>query len=82
MQDPKRYWFPTKTYGWGWGFPTTWQGRAVLAVYVGALLVLFFRVPPHLDFGRYILYFCALTAVYVVVCWLKGEPPRWRWGGK
>jgi hypothetical protein len=23
----------------------------------------------------------ALSAVLVAVCWWKGEPPRWRWGG-
>jgi hypothetical protein len=22
------------------------------------------------------------TVVLVAICWWKGEPPRWRWGGK
>ena len=33
-----RYWFPAKRYGWGWGFPSAWQGRIVLAIF--AVLVL------------------------------------------
>jgi hypothetical protein len=32
--DPK-YWFPAKRYGWGWGFPVTWQGWLALAVFLG-----------------------------------------------
>lgn len=31
------YWFPAKRYGWGWGFPTVWQGQATL---VGFILML------------------------------------------
>jgi hypothetical protein len=43
MQTERKYWFPAKRYGWGWGIPSSWQGWLVF--------------------------------------WLKGEPPRWRWGG-
>jgi hypothetical protein len=40
-----KLWFPAKRYGWGWGFPTVWQGWAVLAAFfallaVGGLVVL------------------------------------------
>ena len=34
MTEQSRYWFPAKRYGWGWGFPTTWQGWLVIALYV------------------------------------------------
>jgi hypothetical protein len=27
---PSPYWFPAKSYGWGWGPPTCWQRWAVL----------------------------------------------------
>ena len=27
-------WFPAKRYGWGWGPPVTWQGWAVIAVWI------------------------------------------------
>ena len=34
----KRYWFPAKRYGWGWSFPTTWQGWLVMALYLILIL--------------------------------------------
>lgn len=27
-------WFPAKRYGWGWGFPITWQGWIVMAAFL------------------------------------------------
>jgi hypothetical protein len=41
---PKNYWFPVKTYGWGWGCPNCWQGWVVILAYVvllggGALVI-------------------------------------------
>ncbi|WP_269146578.1 hypothetical protein [Xanthomonas oryzae] len=32
MADKKDYWFPAKTYGWGWGLPTVWQGWLVYGI--------------------------------------------------
>ncbi|KWV52918.1 hypothetical protein AS156_09800 [Bradyrhizobium macuxiense] len=81
MPNDVRYWFPAKRYGWGWGLPITWQGWAIFAgflvlVVVGAATLA--RQSP-VGFIAYILVLCAcLTAV----CWWKGEPPRWRWGGE
>ena len=37
MSLPTKYWFPAKSYGWGWGAPSTWQGWAVFGA-VAALL--------------------------------------------
>lgn len=34
----RKYWFPAKRYGWGWGFPSAWQGRVVLLAYLAAAL--------------------------------------------
>ncbi len=30
MSVEKKYWFPAKRYGWGWGIPNVWQGWLVL----------------------------------------------------
>ena len=30
--------------------------------------------------GMYLAYVWVLTAVQLLVCYLKGPPPRWRWG--
>ncbi len=27
------FWFPAKSYGWGWGLPVKWQGWLVLLAY-------------------------------------------------
>jgi hypothetical protein len=78
-RDPK-YWFPAKTYGWGWGPPTCWQGWAVVAAFVAVIVPGVLMLPPD----RYPLGFVALlflwSGLFTGVCWLTGEPPRWRWG--
>ena len=76
------YWFPAKSYGFGWGLPITWQGWLV---FIGALAlfacgaVLF---PPQQLLVAYIVYEVAVAALLIGFCWWKGEPPRWRWGKK
>jgi hypothetical protein len=80
MADEDKYWFPAKRYGWGWGMPATWQGWTVMGVFVALLVAGGFVFPPSADIGAFITYVSALCAVLVGVCWLKGEPPRWRWG--
>jgi hypothetical protein len=36
--------------------------------------------PPDRALWQYLLWAVACVAVLIVVCWFKGEPPRWRWG--
>jgi hypothetical protein len=80
-------WFRAKTYGWGWT-PSTWQGWAVTIVWSAALAAwLFYRWPAdgvspgwHFDLVT-VAGSLLLAAVFLVVCWIKGEPPgSWRWG--
>jgi hypothetical protein len=70
---PRKYWFPAKRYGWGWGVLLTY-----LALVMGGI--------PFLQVSRgslvYALCVVILTAALIAVCWLTGEPPRWRWGGR
>ena len=77
----EKYWFPAKRYGWGWGPPTKWQGWVVLGIYVVVILLVGYLVPP----GRHPVLFAAgliiPTALFALICWRKGQPPRWRWGG-
>lgn len=81
-RENARYWFPAKRYGWGWGPPITWEGWAVMAGFavllVGGIVVVPLR-PPEVGFFAYIVLLIVLLAV---VCWWKGEPPKWRWGGE
>lgn len=84
MKSEHQYWFPTRRYGWGWGIPRIWQGWAVLAAYAALLSIGTLVFPPRSDVGifPYVGYMGVVSALLVLVCWLKGEPPRWRWGGE
>jgi hypothetical protein len=80
MKPNAAYWFPAKRYGWGWGLPLTWQGWVVLAVFFALVLTGGFLFPPRKALAAYISFVVVLAALLVGVCWLTGEPPRWRWG--
>jgi len=80
MQGEKKYWFAAKRYGWGWGAPVTWQGWLVNGVYIVLLIGGTSWLKPAGSHGAFLLYAFGLTACLLLVCWLKGEPPRWRSG--
>jgi hypothetical protein len=57
--------------------PGVWQGWAVLGAFVvllgaGALAL------PRIGPLAFVAYAMGLTVLLMLVCWLKGEPPRWR----
>jgi hypothetical protein len=74
-----RYWFAAKRYGWGWGLPLTWQGWAVLGVFAVLLCAGALILQPRKG-PAFSIYVVGASAALVLVCYLKGEPPRWRWG--
>ena len=76
----RTHWFPAKRYGWGWGLPVAWQGWIVLIAFVGLFGAGFLVFPPSTEIGPLLIYVFLLTAGLIAICWLKGEPPRWRWG--
>jgi hypothetical protein len=76
----KPYWFPAKTYGWGWGSPTTWQGWAVIGAFTTLLLFGAVFIDPRLHVVGFLLYTTVVSGLFVYICWRTGEPPRWRWG--
>lgn len=82
MSDEHRYWFPAKRYGWGWGLPTRWQGWLVLAIFVLLVAVLVRVFPPHAALGPFVFGVLVLIVALMAICYAKGEPPKWRWGGK
>ena len=77
--DPQ-YWFRAKRYGWGWGLPMTWQGWAVMIAFIGLVIAGAFLFPPRKLLAPYLLYVAVLAIALIAICWLKGEPLRWRWG--
>jgi hypothetical protein len=80
MRSTHEYWFPAKRYGWGWGFPIRWQGWATLIAYMLLLGVVAVVFQPARHLFTFLLLVTLLSLALVAICWLKGEPPRWRWG--
>jgi hypothetical protein len=77
----KAYWFPAKRYGWGWGPPTTWQGWVVMLLWAAAVLEGLFLLrhnPYQPTFS--IAFVLVMGGVLTLICYWKGEPPKWRSG--
>lgn len=87
--NPERYWFKAKLYGWGWT-PATWQGWTTLFAYIVLVLGLaLFReesVPGDPMSGSNFLTFAVpilvLTSLLLYICYKTGEKPGWQWGPK
>lgn len=75
MDTEKKYWFPAKRYGWGWSFPTCWQGWLVFVAYAASVVLLLHFLPPAGDQAPFFAGLAVSTAILFTVCWLKGEPP-------
>ncbi len=77
----KRYWFPAKRYGWGWGPPSTWQGWLVLITWIAVLTLIspWLVVYSPLLFALFVV---GMIAIILAIAYAKGEPPHWRWGEK
>jgi hypothetical protein len=82
VKETKHYWFPAKNYGWGWGFPSVWQGWVVFFTYIGSLSLAAYVFPPDGKTALFVLSTLAISVLLLVVCWIKGEPLKWRWGKK
>ena len=80
--EKPKYWFPAKRYGLGWGPPTAWQGWVVLLVYLALVLGGIPFIQVSVGSVAYIAFVAVLTIALIAVCWVTGEPPRWRWGGR
>ena len=81
MPHPSPYWFPAKRFGWGWGPPTSWQGRVVMLLFGAGEVALAVRFLPQRA-ATFAIATLVLTALLVAVCLVKGEPPAWRWGDR
>ncbi|QLG87381.1 hypothetical protein HQ393_03420 [Chitinibacter bivalviorum] len=80
MTEQKKYWFPAKRYGWGWGFPSCWQGWVVQAIYMAVVLALALSRYYEQNPLMFVVWVSIASLILTAICWLKGEPPRWRWG--
>ena len=88
--NPKGYWFKRKLYGWGWT-PVKWQGWAVI---LGAVAVIIWnginfakavkaggsQNPTDAMLIWFFIRTAVIVAVLIMICYKKGEKPRWQWG--
>ena len=77
-----KYWFPAKRHGWGWGPPSAWQGWVVLVAYLALVLGGIPILQARQGSVVYLAYVFVLTAALMAICWLTGERPSWRRGGR
>ena len=83
----KKPWFKAKKFGWGWSLPLTWQGWVVLLLYIAFIVFDFLRIDSisHSASDTVINFipdvFIA-SLILLLIAYLKGEKPKWRWGKK
>lgn len=79
----KKLWFKAKMYGWGWQ-PVSWQGWAIMALYFFAVLKSTWGLKSQGSFGADLNILAARvlipTVCILIICYIKGERPHWRWG--
>ena len=80
MPTGTRYWFRAKRYGWGWGLPLNCEGWLVLACFIVLVIASAVVFPPPRAIAPYLGCIVGLCLLLTGICWLKGEPARWRWG--
>lgn len=73
------FWFPAKRYGWGWGLPVRWEGWLTFAVWLFVVCAAGWAFMPHRP-AMFLATTTVATALLTGICYLKGEPPGWRWG--
>lgn len=76
MSQAKKYWFPAREQGWGWGPPSSWQGWVVILAYLGSLLALCRFLPPAGSTASFLIGVGVSTVLLLLICWIKGAPPR------
>lgn len=84
MAAKKNYWFKTKSHGWGWGLPLTWQGwasfGAFVAIWLWALVTFVLNgqeVTQSQDVTNFLLVMAVDVIALVFVSFKYGEPPTW-----
>lgn len=85
--NPERFWFKRKLFGFGWT-PATWQGWLITLVYLVVVLALALILTLTVDensSGREIMFtfflpLVFITTLFIRIAYKKGEKPRWQWG--
>ena len=80
-KNDRDIWFRAKKNGFGWGLPVTWQGWVVLLAYAALVVSAGFAFEKSVV-GKmvFIPTVVVLSALFIFICWKKGQKPRFRWG--
>lgn len=81
VKNKKNIWFKAKEYGWGW-YPINWEGWTVVLSYVLLIFtssIMFVQETVGIQFPMAVV---ILSLILLIVSYLKGEKPSWRWGKK
>lgn len=81
---PHKLWFKAKRYGWGW-YPSGWEGWLVTLLAIALMVFVDVRIDGASHsvsdtLMEIVLPNVFIVAVLIVICFLTGEQPRWRWG--
>lgn len=82
--NPHKYWFKRKLFGWGWT-PVRWQGWVVLLGFLAVMFADFRRLDVSSDSASdtlrpFFIDMIFFVAVLLLICYKTGEKPRWQWG--
>ena len=72
--EERRLWFKRKIWGW---YPCSWEGWLVLLILAGIFTFLVTRVEE--DLLNSFIFIFIITVILIVICYMKGEKPRWSW---
>jgi hypothetical protein len=76
----KKFWFPAKRYGWGWGLAHCWQGLLVQIGYVVLSVASAKLLLPRGHKNLFWISFLIATVLFLAIHCIKGEKPvAWRW---
>ncbi len=80
----QKYWFKSKSFGWGWT-PCSREGWIVTIGFIVALIALSYFMRGELESGKatnFLIYEFGLIALLILIAYKTGEKPTWNWGKK
>jgi len=78
----EKLWFKRKRYGWGWT-PVSWEGwlSTLVILLVVVLSAMDITAEPE-SVARPLIRIVSAVVLLILICYKKGETPRWQWGAK
>ena len=53
-----------------------------MIIFVGVVTYTAIMYPPDKSPVVFLVNIVSSVLIFIAICWLKGEPPKWRWGDK